>query len=42
MMDTLGAKVLVTVFILITYVMDVTTVQMAVMKRTVVRKLAIY
>ena len=37
MMDTLGAKVLDAVFILLVYVMDMTTVEMVLMKRTVVR-----
>ena len=36
MMDTLGAKVLDTVFILLAYAMDMTTVEMVLMKRTVV------
>ena len=36
MRDILGVKVLQNVFILIMYVMDMTTVEMALMKRTVV------
>ena len=36
MMDILDVKVVHTVFILIAYVMDTTTVQMVLMKRTVV------
>ena len=36
MMETLGAKELDTVLVLITYVMGMITVEMAVMKRTVV------
>ena len=41
-MHILGAKIVDTVFILLEYVMDMTTVKMAVMKRAVVRKLATY
>ena len=36
MMDTLVAKVLDAVFILLVYVMDITTVEIILMKRTVV------
>ena len=36
MLDILGAKVLHAAFILIAYVMDMTTVEMVLMKRTVV------